>query len=96
MTNEPSSLAAERGEPSYVWRSGQERRLNMLTEIVQLDNKRVLEAGCGNGLYAYRFIERFDAHVEAFDIEEPRVREAKPFVPHVIVARGENLPYPDR
>lgn len=96
MTNEQSSLAAKRGEPSYVWRSGQERRLKMLEEFVQLDDKRVLEAGCGNGLYASRFIERFDAHVQAFDIEESRIREAKSFVPNAIVARGERLPYPDR
>jgi SAM-dependent methyltransferase len=94
-THQPSALAAERGEPSYVWRSGQERRLTMLLEQAPIEGKRVLEAGCGNGVYAQRFIERFHAQVEAFDIEAERVAEAQAKVPHAIVARGEALPYPD-
>ena len=96
MTNhhQPSALAAQRGEPSYVWRSGQKRRLAMLTAQVNMHNQRVLEAGCGNGLYAHRFIEDFQAEVEAFDIEADRVAEARENVPHAIIARGEALPYP--
>lgn len=90
-----SDLAAVRGEPSYVWRSGQERRLQMVAAQLDLRGKRVLEAGCGNGVYAQRFIERFDAQVAAFDIELARVAAAKAHVPHAIVARGEQLPYPD-
>lgn len=97
MTNhhQPSALAAQRGEPSYVWRSGQERRLDMLTAQVTLNNQRVLEAGCGNGLYARQFIESFQAKVEAFDIEADRVAEAREHIPHAIIAQGEALPYPD-
>lgn len=94
--HQPSNLAAKRGEPSYVWRSGQERRLKMIQEQVNLNGKRVLEAGCGNGIYAHQFKERFQAEVEAFDIEIERVAEAQSAIPTAIVARGESLPYQDR
>ncbi len=91
----PSPLAARRGEPSYVWRSGQERRLQMVLAQVNLENKRVLDAGCGNGLYTAKFIEQCHAQAEAFEIEFERVAEARYHVPHAVVARGEALPYPN-
>jgi SAM-dependent methyltransferase len=95
-THQPSTLAAVRGEPSYVWRSGQERRLQMLLKQAPINaSTRFLEAGCGNGLYAAQILKRFKAQIEAFDIEFPRVAEAQGAVPHALVARGEALPYPD-
>lgn len=93
--HQPSSLAATRGEPSYVWRSGQERRLQMLVAQAPLSGKHFLEAGCGNGLYAAQILKRFTAQVDAFDIELARIQEAHPAVPHAIVAKGEAIPYPD-
>ncbi|NDJ86204.1 MAG: class I SAM-dependent methyltransferase [Chloroflexi bacterium] len=91
----PSAKAAERGEPSYVWRSGQERRLAMLARRTNLHDCAFLEAGCGNGVYVAKVRERFQAQVEAFDIEAHRVAEARQHVSHAVVARGEALPYPD-
>jgi ubiquinone/menaquinone biosynthesis C-methylase UbiE len=95
MIHQPSTQAAQRGEPSYVWRSGQERRLQMILQQVDLTDKRILEAGCGIGTYASQFRRRFTPFVEAFDIELERVQAAQAEVPHVIVAAGEALPYPD-
>jgi SAM-dependent methyltransferase len=89
----PSDLAASRGEPSYVWRLGQERRLNMLRRYLDLDNALILEFGCGNGIYASQFRRRFTNRVEAFDIEAERVAEAQADTPHALVAAGEHLPY---
>jgi SAM-dependent methyltransferase len=89
----PSELAAERGEPSYVWRSGQERRLQMLRAHATLENALILDAGCGNGLYADQFMRRFTPHVEAFELEIERVEEARQMVPHAVVAVAERLPY---
>ena len=44
--------AALRGEPSYVWRAGQERRLNMILSAAGERIKgRLLENGCGIGMY---------------------------------------------
>ncbi|MCA9979637.1 MAG: hypothetical protein KDD89_02350, partial [Anaerolineales bacterium] len=49
-----SDKAAERGEPSYVWRSGQERRLQMIAEWVDLSG-RILDNGTGLGTYLKAF-----------------------------------------
>ena len=89
-----SGLAAARGEPSYVWRAGQERRLQMVFKWAELIDARVLEAGGGVGMYASQFRRRYTESVELFDIELPRVAQAWPEVPHSIVAAAEHLPYP--
>jgi SAM-dependent methyltransferase len=89
----PSSLAAARGEPSYVWRAGQERRLTMIGQWVKLDNAVVLEAGCGVGAYSSQIRRRFSPHVEAFDLEGERVKAAQTDTPHALVAAAEALPY---
>ncbi len=89
----PSELAAQRGEPSYVWRSGQERRLQMIKRYVRLEDALILDHGCGTGTYASQFRRRFSPHVEAFEIEPERAAEAQVDTPHVLVAVGEYLPY---
>lgn len=88
-----SNLAALRGEPSYVWRAGQERRLQMIARWAQLENARVLEAGGGVGMYASQIRRRYTAEVELFDIEWQRVAEARDETPHALVAAAEALPY---
>lgn len=90
-----SDKAALRGEPSYVWRSGQERRLQMIAQFAQLDGARVLDAGGGNGMYASQIARQYDnAQVELFDIEWERVQEAgNNGVAHGLVSAGEYLPY---
>jgi hypothetical protein len=45
-----SDKAAERGEPGYVWRSGQDRRLEMIRQWSDL-NGRILDNGTGLGTY---------------------------------------------
>ncbi len=88
-----SDLAALRGEPSYVWRAGQERRLQMLARWAKLDDAVVLEAGGGLGMYAAQIARRYRARVELFDIEHARIRKAQAETPHALVAAAENLPY---
>lgn len=90
----PSDLAAQRGEPSYLWRAGQERRLQMIARWATLDQAYVLEAACGIGMYTAQIRQRYTPHVEAFDIEPQRARSAQPGTPHAIVAAAEHLPYP--
>ncbi|MBZ0302671.1 MAG: class I SAM-dependent methyltransferase [Anaerolineae bacterium] len=88
-----SDLAALRGEPSYVWRSGQERRLQMIARWTRLEDAWVLEAGGGVGMYAAQIRQRYTPHVELFDIEQARVAEARAVTPHALVAAAEKLPY---
>ncbi|MBN1680943.1 MAG: class I SAM-dependent methyltransferase [Anaerolineae bacterium] len=89
----PSDLAALRGEPSYVWREGQERRLQMIARAVHLENAVILEAGSGLGAYSRQFRRRFSPHVEAFDVEPERITQAQADTPHALVAAAEALPY---
>ena len=66
--HDPHDLAALRGNPSFVWRAGQERRLQMLNAAAPLAGKRVLEFGCGLGTYL-REIRRYTPHAFGFDVE---------------------------
>lgn len=88
-----SQQAAERGEPSYVWRAGQERRLQLLAQWARLDAARVLVAGCGIGMYSSKIGERYSAQVAAFDIEQGRVQIAQHSTPSALVAAAEAVPY---
>lgn len=91
--HQPSTLAAARGEPSYVWRSGQDRRLRMIARWARLHDAVILEAGCGVGAYSSQIRQQYSPHVEAFDLEEARVKEAQADTPHALVAAAEALPY---
>ena len=89
-----STKAALRGEPSYVWRSGQERRLEMIAQWAKLDRARVLDSGGGNGMYATQIQERYDAQVELCEIEFERVQEAHSNgIVHGLVSTTEHTPY---
>jgi predicted RNA methylase len=76
-----SDLAALRGEPSYVWRAGQERRLQMIKRWAHLGDARVLDHGSGTGMYASQFRRRFTLDVDTFDIELERVQVAQEDTP---------------
>jgi len=92
----PSSQAALRGEPSYVWRAGQERRLKMIREAVPMIEKgRVLVDGCGVGMYNAR-LGAFTERIHGLDIEFERVLEAigaNHDSPLFVCGAGEYLPY---
>ncbi len=92
-SHNPSDLAAVRGEPSYIWRDGQERRLRMIGHWADLGSAWVLEAGCGVGAYSSQIRRRYSLFVEAFDLEYERVRGAQTDTPHALVAAAEALPY---
>lgn len=87
------SKAALRGEPSYVWRDGQRRRLEMILESAG-DNLggRALVDGCGVGMYLHHMRDHFE-DVIGLDIEFVRLQEAKKLADKVIVGAGEWLPF---
>lgn len=85
--------AARLGNPSFVWRGGQERRLAIIERHVRLDGKRVLDLGCGVGEYVRAFARR-DARALGCDVELPRLREARSRgAVNVVAAAGEALPF---
>ena len=79
------------GHPSYVWREGQERRVRLISHYVDLCGARVLDAGCGLGLYVQRFAE-LGARACGVDIDPDKVRQARQRRLDVCVASAEALP----
>jgi len=87
--------AALRGEPSYVWRAGQERRLEMILRAAgERIQGRVLEDGCGVGKYVKRLAERGGA-VYGLEYDFERAVEARTHGQRIVNAAGETLPFPD-
>jgi SAM-dependent methyltransferase len=86
------AAAALRGNPSFVWREGQIRRLEMVCRAVPLEGKRVLDMGCGVGMYTGAFA-RYSKHVVGVEVEADRARAAYEQVPRIAQAVGEALPY---
>jgi SAM-dependent methyltransferase len=95
--------AARLGNPSFVWRSGQERRLALIERYVSLNDRRVLDLGCGLGEYVRAFARR-GAHAYGSDIALDRLVEARERVAKTattgvdgfMAAAGESLPFRDR
>lgn len=84
--------AAQRGVPSLVWRAGQTRRLQMVKQWADLSGRRVLDVGCGVGMYTDAFL-RETPHVLGVEIERERAREANQRAAGVVQAPGERLPF---
>jgi SAM-dependent methyltransferase len=89
-----SDKRADRGEPSYVWRAGQERRLGMVRRWAMLPGRRVLDVGCGVGMYTAAFL-RETPHVFGVEVERERALEARERSAGAVRAVGERLPFPD-
>jgi SAM-dependent methyltransferase len=86
--------AARRGNPSFVWRAGQERRLALVRRYAPLEGRRVLDVGCGLGMYTQAF-QRYTPAVFGIEVEFPRAQEARHRARGVAQAVGETLPFAD-
>jgi len=89
-----SQKAIVLGHPSYVWREGQERRFRLIERHVPLAKAKILDIGCGVGVYVQRFRALSD-DVHGVDVDPERVREASALLPNIREASAERLPYPD-
>lgn len=88
--------AALRGEPSYVWRAGQERRLQMILAAAgERMAGRLLENGCGVGMYVEHLAPQAGS-VVGLEYDFERAREAGVRSEQIVCAAGEDLPFPDR
>jgi SAM-dependent methyltransferase len=91
--------AARCGEPSYVWRVGQQRRLQMILEAAGGGvTGPMLENGCGVGMYVDRLAPHFHEVIGLeYDFERARaakvVANAHPNA-RIVNAAGEGLPFP--
>jgi SAM-dependent methyltransferase len=83
------------GNPSFVWRSGQERRLEMVRRYAALEGATVLDIGCGLGAYVRRFSD-FTSRTCGIDIDRDRVlKGAQSGLDGVALAVSESLPFAD-
>ena len=82
------------GHPSYVWRKGQDRRLGQMRDVVALEGKRILDVGCGMGMYVSRF-RQFSDEVYGIDVDEEKIAQASQWLPNLQVSPAEKLPFPD-
>jgi SAM-dependent methyltransferase len=89
-----SATSIERGRPSYSWRFGQDRRLQMVRRFADLDAAAILDVGCGIGTYVRAF-RAYSEDVHGVEVEPQRVAEASVELPDIVVGVGEALPYPD-
>jgi SAM-dependent methyltransferase len=94
MSARDLNKAALRGEPSYVWREGQKRRLAM---IVQAAGERVtgliLENGCGVGMYI-EHLSPLGGTVYGLEYDFERATIAASISVRILNAAGESLPLP--
>ena len=92
MTNRNLDKAALRGEPSYVWRAGQQRRLEMICNAAEdRIHGTILENGCGVGMYV-EHLSPFGGTVIGLEYDSERAHEARQNSPHILNAAGESLP----
>ncbi len=95
MTERNMEKAALRGEPSYVWRDGQQRRLNMIVRAAgERISGNILENGCGVGMYV-EHLAPFGGKIFGLEYDFERAAAAASHSPGIINATGEHLPYPD-
>lgn len=89
------SKSALRGEPSYVWRFGQNRRLDMILRALPLDARTILVDGCGIGTYV-KHLADLGYNTFGLDVDLERVAQGSGAgVEQLHVAAGEHLPYAD-
>jgi SAM-dependent methyltransferase len=104
MVTAPDRAEVALGNPSFVWRFGQDRRLHLIRQYAPLEGagrargpghgRRILDVGCGLGLYVRKFREFSDA-VCGIDIDPKRLREGAKTTPGLMLAVGEHLPFRD-
>ncbi len=66
----------------------------MIRHYLPLDGARVLDVGCGLGLYVRR-MSACSADVHGVDVDPEKVAAASEALPNIRVAPAESLPYPD-
>lgn len=94
MTERDMNKAALRGEPSYVWRAGQQRRLEMIARAAgERIHGLVLENGCGVGMYVEK-LTGLGGHVIGLEFDLERAHDARVKSDRIINAAGEFIPLP--
>ena len=94
MANAPTASREQvaLGNPSFVWRAGQDRRLTLIRRYVALENARILDIGCGIGTYVKKLRE-LSPYAYGIDVDPARVAQGD--VDGLAVGVSERLPFRD-
>jgi len=94
MADSIQEREARLGEPSYRWRAGQERRLQMILSAAEGRQRGwVLDNGCGLGLYLQRLAAQAK-RAYGLELDRERARTARRAGLAIVSAKGEQLPFP--
>jgi SAM-dependent methyltransferase len=94
MSDRNLDKAARCGEPSYVWRAGQERRLAMIVAAAgERIRGRILENGCGVGMYVEK-LQPYGGTIIGLEYDFDRAAIAHRESEQIVNAAGEYLPFP--
>jgi SAM-dependent methyltransferase len=94
MTQRNFDKAALRGEPSYIWRAGQQRRLDMILRAAgDRVRARIFEDGCGVGMYV-EHLSPVGGDVIGLEYDFERAAEAHLNSAHIFNGAGEFVPLP--
>lgn len=94
VNSKRDSKAITLGHPSYVWRFGQDRRLDLIRHHANIDGARILDVGCGLGTYVGK-LRQFSDEVYGVDLDQDKVVQAQARFPNIYLAPAEELPFPD-
>ena len=87
--------SASLGEASYIWRAGQQRRLEMIVAAAgERLQGQMLENGCGVGLYIER-LQTYTGRIFGLEYDFERAHQARQRSDLIVSASGEQLPYPN-
>jgi len=92
--NDSETKAITLGHPSYSWHHGQDKRLELIRRYVELEDKDILDIGCGIGTYVAK-LRLFSDRVWGVDIDPEKVAQASQKLPGIQAASAENLPFDD-
>ena len=84
--------AIKAGSPSSYWSSGLQKRFDLIQEVVDLKGKKLLDVGCGIGLFMNKFAEA-GAIPTGVEPDEKKVKLAND--ERVKLSSGEKLPFAD-
>ncbi len=80
------------GSPSLDWTQGLEHRINLVKRYIDFEDKKVLDVGCGIGMFLKKF-RKLNAEVYGIDVDCEKVKEAKKKFKNVKIAPSEKLPF---
>ena len=84
----------ELGKPSMIFGWGQEKRFALVKKHLDFKAKKILDVGCGLGMYSQEFSEE-GALVSGIDVDGKKTEQAKELFPKINfqTAPGEKIPF---